>query len=89
MIRRIHTDRPGELVHIDVKKLGRIPPRGGWRAHGRGNVAHPSKTKVGFDLIHSAIDAHSRLAFSEVLSDEKGPTCAGFFERAQALLWCP
>jgi transposase InsO family protein len=84
IIRRIHTDRPGELVHIDVKKLGRIPPGGGWRVHGRGNVVHQSKTKMGFDFIHSAIDAHSRLAFSEVLSNEKGPTCADFFERAQA-----
>ena len=84
VIRRIHTDRPGELVHIDVKKLGRIPPGGGWRVHGRGNVAHHSKTNVGYDFIHSAIDAHTRLAFSEVLSNEKGPTCAGFFERAQA-----
>ncbi|HUA95988.1 MAG TPA: IS481 family transposase [Acidimicrobiales bacterium] len=83
VIRRIQTDHPGELVHIDVKKLGRIPPGGGWRAHGRGNVAHQSTTRVGYDFVHSAIDAHSRLAFSEVLSDEKGPTCAGFFERAQ------
>jgi transposase InsO family protein len=80
VIRRIHTDRPGELVHVDVKKLGRIPPGGGWRVHGRGKVAHH---KVGYDFIHSAIDAHSRLAFSEVLSDQKGATCAGFFDRAQ------
>jgi len=43
VIRRIHTDRPGELVHVDVKKLGRIPPGGGWRAHGRGNVNTPSR----------------------------------------------
>jgi transposase InsO family protein len=83
VIRRIHTDRPGELVHVDVKKLGRIPPGGGWRAHGRGNVKHHSKTKVGYDYIHSAIDAHSRLAYSEVLANEQGPTCAGFFERAR------
>lgn len=83
VIRRIHTDRPGELVHVDVKKLGRIPPGGGWRAHGRGNVAHSSKTKVGYDYIHTAIDAHSRLAFSEILANEQGPTCAGFWERAQ------
>jgi transposase InsO family protein len=84
VIRRIHTDHPGELVHIDVKKLGRIPPGGGWRAHGRANAEHNSKHRVGYDFIHSAIDAHTRLAFSEVLCDEKGPTCAGFFERAQA-----
>ena len=80
VIRRIHTDRPGELVHVDVKKLGRIPPGGGWRVHGRGNVAHH---RVGYDYVHSAIDAHSRLAFSEILANEQGPTCAGFWERAQ------
>jgi transposase-like protein len=84
VIRRIHTDRPGELVHVDVKKLGRIPPGGGWRAHGRGNVAHHSKAKVGYDFIHSAIDAHSRLAYSEVLANEQGVTCAEFWHRAQA-----
>jgi transposase len=87
VIRRIHTDRPGELVHVDVKKLGRIPPGGGWRAHGRGNVTHQSKTRVGYDYVHSAIDAHSRLAYSEILGDERGPSCAGFWERAEAFFW--
>jgi transposase InsO family protein len=82
VIRRIHTERPGELVHVDVKKLGRIPPGGGWRVHGRGNVVHHSKTRVGYDYVHSAIDAHSRLAYSEILANEKGPTCAGFWNRA-------
>lgn len=84
VIRRIHTDRPGELVHVDVKKLGRIPPGGGWRMRGRENVPHQSKTQVGYDYIHSAIDAHTRLAFSEVHADERGPTCAGFWARAEA-----
>jgi transposase InsO family protein len=83
VIRRIHTERPGELVHVDVKKLGRIPPGGGWRAHGRANVVHHRKTRVGYDYIHSAIDAHSRLAYSEVLDDERGPSCAGFWDRAE------
>jgi transposase InsO family protein len=83
MIRRIHTDRPGELVHIDVKKLGRIPPGGGWRAHGRENLLGQPRTKVGYDYIHSAIDAHSRLAYSEVFADEKGPTCAEFWDHAR------
>jgi transposase InsO family protein len=77
-----HRDRPGELVHVDVKKLGRIPPGGGWRAHGRGNVAHQSTTKVGFAYVHSAIDAFSRVAYSEILDDERGDTCAGFWTRA-------
>jgi transposase InsO family protein len=83
VIRRIHTDRPGELVHVDVKKLGRIPPGGGWRAHGRANVVHHGRTRVGYDFIHSAIDAHSRLAYSEVLPNENGATSAAFWTRAQ------
>ena len=84
VIRRVHTDRPGELVHVDVKKLGRIPPGGGWRAHGRGNDHTKGHSRVGYDYIHTAIDAHSRLAFSEILANEQGPTCAGFWERAHA-----
>jgi transposase InsO family protein len=83
VIRRIHTDRPGQLVHVDVKKLGRIPPGGGWRAHGRGNVVHQRKTRVGYDYVHSAIDAHSRLAYSEILANEKGVSCAAFWDRAR------
>jgi len=84
VIRRIHTSRPGELVHIDTKKLGRIPPGGGWRAHGRGNVAHQQTTKVGYAHVHSAIDAYSRIAYVEILDDERGETCAAFWRRAQA-----
>lgn len=83
VIRRIHTNRPGELVHVDVKKLGRIPPGGGWRAHGRGNVVRQGKTRVGYDYIHTAIDAHSRLAYSEIHDDERGPSCADFWGRAR------
>jgi transposase InsO family protein len=83
VIRRIHTDRPGELVHIDIKKLGRIPDGGGW--HTRGRAATRSgrdRRSLGMSYVHSAIDAHSRLAFSEIHDDEKGPTCAGFWTRA-------
>jgi transposase InsO family protein len=83
VIRRIHTDRPGELVHVDVKKLGRIPPGGGWRMRGREHVPDSHTTRVGYDYVHSAIDAHTRLAFSEIHADERGPTCAGFWERAE------
>jgi transposase InsO family protein len=83
VIRRIHTDRPGELVHVDVKKLGRIPLGGGWRGRGEGRASHASgHSRVGFDFIHSAIDAHSRLAYSEMLADERGTTCAAFWGRA-------
>ena len=83
---RYERDRPGELVHMDVKKLGRIPDGGGWRAHGRAaTVDHRhKKNKVGYDYIHSLIDDHSRLAYCEVLPDEKGSTCAGFLRRAGA-----
>lgn len=75
--------RPGELVHMDVKKLGRIPDGGGWRAHGRQGGGNRSRRNgSGFDYVHSLVDDHSRLAYSEILPDEKGPTCAAFLRRA-------
>jgi transposase InsO family protein len=81
---RYERARPGELVHMDVKKIGRIPDGGGWRAHGRasGSITRNRARKVGFDYVHSLVDDHSRLAYSEVLPDEKGPTCAAFLARA-------
>jgi transposase InsO family protein len=83
---RYERDKPGELVHMDVKKLGRIPDGGGWRAHGRDNreATRDRATKIGFDYVHSLVDDHSRLAYCEVLPDEKGVTCAGFLARAIA-----
>ena len=83
---RYERERPGELVHMDVKKIGRIPDGGGWRAHGRasGSITRDRSTKVGFDYVHSLVDDHSRLAYSEILPDEKGPTCAAFLVRAIA-----
>jgi hypothetical protein len=77
---------PGALVHMDVKKIGRIPDGGGWRALGREGqeATRNRKTKIGYDYVHSLVDDHSRLAYSEILSDEKGPTCAGFLTRAAA-----
>jgi transposase InsO family protein len=85
VIRRYERARPGELVHLDIKKLGRIPAGGGWRSRGRA-AARPGKhrRRVGYAYIHSAIDDHSRLAYSEVLADEKGATAAGFWRRAEA-----
>jgi transposase InsO family protein len=80
---RYERERPGELVHMDVKKLGRIPDGGGWRVHGRGERPN-RKRGLGFDYVHSLVDDHSRLAYSEILPDEKGPTCAAFLERAAA-----
>ena len=82
--RRIEHARAGEQVQMDVKKLGRIPVGGGWRAHGRGNVAYSRATKVGYAFIHTAIDSHTRLAYSEVLDDERAVTAIGFAERAHA-----
>ena len=79
---RYERDRPGELVHMDVKKLGRIPDGGGWRALGRDKIARSPKVRRGFDYVHSLVDDHSRLAYSEILTDEKGPTCAAFLRRA-------
>jgi transposase InsO family protein len=77
---------PGDLIHIDVKKLGRIPEGGGWRGRGelRSNHAtgHGQNGRIGFDYVHAAVDDHSRLAYAEVLADETGPTCAGFLTRA-------
>ena len=81
---RYERDRPGELVHVDVKKIGRIPDGGGWRAHGRqmGSTGAKKRARIGYDYIHSMVDDHSRLAYTEIHPDEKGATCAGFIERA-------
>ncbi|MFJ6102532.1 IS481 family transposase [Streptomyces sp. NPDC092359] len=81
-IRRYERDRPGELIHVDVKKLGRIPDGGGHRTNGR-EAGRPIRG-MGFDYVHSAVDDHSRLAYSEIHPDEKVATCAGFLARAAA-----
>jgi transposase InsO family protein len=84
---RYERARPGELVHVDVKKLGRIPVGGGWRTLGVRVQDHRSKghgSGVGYDYVHSMVDDHSRFAYSEVLDDEAGTSCAGFFARAAA-----
>lgn len=83
VIRRYERAAPGELIHVDVKKLGRIPDGGGWRALGREKVSG-RRTATGFDYIHSAVDDHSRLAYSEIHADEKAETRAGFLIRAAA-----
>ena len=81
---RYERDRPGELVHIDVKKLGRIPDGGGWRAHGRAATAadKDKRQRIGFDYVHAVIDDHSRLAYAEIRDDEKGATAADVLIRA-------
>ena len=85
-IRRYERKRPGELVHVDVKKLGKIPPGGGHKALGRVEARKRNKKRprIGFAYVHSAVDDHSRLAYSEVLADETGLTSAAFWRRAEA-----
>ncbi|MET8896790.1 IS481 family transposase, partial [Streptomyces albogriseolus] len=83
VIRRYERDRPGELVHVDVKKLGRIPDGGGHKVLGR-QAGRLTRSGMGFDYIHSAVDDHTRLAYSEIHGDEKAATCADFLRRAAA-----
>lgn len=78
---------PGHMVHMDVKKVGKIPDGGGWWAHGRGSAqALASKRahqqKVGYTYLHSIEDGFSRLAYTEALEDEKAATTIAFFHRA-------
>ena len=78
---RYERPTPGDLVHVDVKKIGRIPDGGGWRAHGRGERPN-YRRNIGYDYVHAAVDDHTRLAYAEILTNETGPTCAGFLTRA-------
>jgi transposase InsO family protein len=76
---------PGDLVHIDVKKLGRIPDGGGHRVFDRATAARIKKqTKPGYAYLHHAVDDHSRYVYSEILSDERKDTAAAFWTRANA-----
>ena len=97
VIRRMNSARPGDLVHVDVKKLGKIPAGGGWRKLGRpagkrNSVADKSSgvrgrnggPARGYHFLHTAIDAHSRVAYSEMLADERKATAADFWTRANA-----
>jgi len=80
-IRRYEHPRPGDLVHLDVKKLGRIPSGGGHRIHGRADgVANrrADRRGGGYDYLHAAVDDHSRLAYVEVLGDERARPAPGF-----------
>jgi transposase InsO family protein len=83
---RYERDRPGELLHVDVKKLGRIREGGGWKMHGRemGRTGEMVRIKVGYDYLHVAVDDNSRVAFVQALADEKAPTCAQFIRDATA-----
>ena len=76
---------PGDLVHVDVKKLGRIPDGGGWRFRGMA-VGRRNKTRkpAGYAFLHHAVDDHSRLVYSEIHPDEKQETVVAFWQRAEA-----
>jgi len=89
---RYERSRPGELVHIDIKKLARIKGGAGWRV--RGGAQHYNSTfhdlagrrrrTVGYEYVHVAVDDYSRLAYAEVLPDEKASSAIGFLRRALA-----
>lgn len=74
---------PGELVHVDIKKLGRIPDGGGHRTLGRAKGNRKTRSGVGYSFLHHAVDDHTRLVYSEILGDERKETAAGFWERAR------
>ena len=82
---RYERDRPGELVHVDVKKIAAIPFGGGWRMHGWETRHHTRRQRAGYRYIHTALDDRSRLAYSEILDDEQADTAAAFW--ARAVLW--
>ena len=90
---RIIARRPGHMVHVDVKKVGRIPDGGGWRVHGKGSaqakavaVATAAGKRAGYVYLHSAVDGYSRLTYTEALNDEKAITAIGFMHRARVWL---
>ncbi|WP_155543370.1 IS481 family transposase [Amycolatopsis camponoti] len=95
VVRRYEHDAPGDLIHVDIKKLGNIPDGGGHRAVGRqAGQRHRTLTEgkrrdrngnshVGSSYLHNAVDDHSRLAYSEILADETKETATEFWTRAQ------
>uniref|UniRef100_UPI0036F1A3CB IS481 family transposase n=1 Tax=Bacillus mycoides TaxID=1405 RepID=UPI0036F1A3CB len=97
VVRRYEHAHPGDMVHVDVKKLGKVPDGGGWRKLGRTVGNHNSRAdktsglsnaygnpRHGYHYLHTALDDHSRLAYSELLPDERKDTAAGFWIRAAA-----
>lgn len=84
-VRRYQRERPGELIHVDVKKIAGIPEGGGWRVRGRGYTGEGSPTRqVGYRYIHTALDDRTRLVYSEIHHDEQATTAAAFWARAAA-----
>lgn len=85
VIRRYERDRPGELIHLDIKKVGRIPPGGGWKVHGRGQVK--KRPRIGYTYLHVAVDDHSRVAYVEAHDNEQAVTLVEFWRRARDWFW--
>ncbi len=85
VIRRYERAHPGELIHLDIKKVGRIPPGGGWRTHGRGQVK--KRPRIGYTYLHVAVDDHSRVAYVEAHDNEQAVTLVEFWRRAQDWFW--
>ena len=89
-VRKIEAKHPGHMVHLDVKKTGRIPDGGGWRTHGKGSSeakavarAKTRGVRAGYVYLHSALNGHTRLAYTEALENERGATAVAFLERAR------
>jgi transposase InsO family protein len=81
---RYEHDRPGDLIHVDIKKLGRIQQGGGHRSLGRAKGRKNRRAGTGYAYLHHAVDDHSRLAYSEILADERKETATAFWLRAAA-----
>lgn len=80
---RYERERPGELIHVDIKKQGKIPDGGGWHVHGRDRMVGSRRHRGdGYDFIHAAVDDRSRLAYAEILPDERKETASAFMTRA-------
>ncbi|MET8147608.1 IS481 family transposase [Actinoplanes sp. NPDC049668] len=97
-IRRYEHEQPGDLIHVDIKKLGNIPDGGGHKIHGRaGGTRHSrahrdphrprkltNRPNLGYQYLHNAVDDHSRLAYTEILPDETRESATAFWQRAHA-----
>jgi transposase InsO family protein len=95
-VRRYEHAAPGELVHVDIKKLGRIPDGGGHRVTSRAvgqrhraasagtHRDRHGKPRLGYAYLHNAVDDHSRLAYTEILNNDDKDTAAAFWTRANA-----
>jgi transposase InsO family protein len=80
---RYQRERPGELIHVDIKKIAAIPAGGGWRLHGRLDDPHQGRSGAGYRYIHTAVDDRTRVAYSEILDNEQTVTACEFWARAE------